>query len=511
MDAIISDEIRELWSALPRRARLAQVLMVLSGVDKSRNPSADTLLAVDEGVGAFHGLPLLGTSFSDRLELATRANAVLHARGLETYGLAPLIGGNIECGISYTVGRGGSDVPYHKTLGLLGDDAAFRAGDQIGRDLAAAGYDWCLGPVIDVRVQPDDPVIGVRAFGSDPGRVGALGAAYIRGVQAHGVWACAKHFPGHGDSPTDSHFDRPIVRRTPEDHRDVHLTPYRDAIDAGVASVMTAHMIFPDLGIDDLTTFSPAVNRDLLRTELGFDRVVVSDSLRMHAVSKEMDRATAVIRSLNGGCDVANIKCPPGAVPQLLDDLEAAHAAGAVTDDVLLNAFARIRSQRAQNPAEVTRPPRPITVAELREHVLVTNLDQPPIPAKRGDVVAVHLASRVAGETGEPLQTALDDVGDLLGLRLVCVMDDDPAPPEAAGHVLLMRSQGHISDGDEKLLRRATACAAPATVLAAGPRETHRRLTTGLRTAGLPCIDVFGLLSRPSAAAALAALVEFNA
>lgn len=186
-------------------------------------------------------------------------------------------------------------------------EAVARAGDltedvarAVGRELRAMDLDLDFAPVADLRTRPDDPVIGDRAFGRDPEAVARHVAAFTRGLQREGIAACAKHFPGHGDTTVDSHHDLPTIAVSRETLRDRELRPFAAAVEAGVASVMTAHVVFPALDVQAPATLSPAIVPRLLRRDLGFDGLVISDDLDMKAVADRWpvdDQAEGLVRA----------------------------------------------------------------------------------------------------------------------------------------------------------------------------------------------------------------------
>ena len=189
----------------------------------------------------------------------------------------------------------GSSYPGGAALGAVDDVAVTEAvAASIAADLAAAGVNWNLAPVADVNV-PANPVIGTRAFGSDPELVARHVAAFVRGTQSHHVAACAKHFPGHGSTEQDSHLELPTLVGDVA----AGLEPFRAAIAAGVQTIMTAHV-----RVDDLpATVDPRIVTDLLRGELGFEGVVMADALEMKGVSASLGVEQAAIRALEAGCD----------------------------------------------------------------------------------------------------------------------------------------------------------------------------------------------------------------
>ena len=181
---------------------------------------------------------------------------------------------------------------------------AERFAAALASELAAVGVTLDFAPVLDIDTNPANPVIGDRAFSSEPDRVAELGSAVVRGLQRRGVAACGKHFPGHGDTVVDSHVGLPVVEHPLERLRDRELVPFRAAIDAGVASLMTGHLLYPALDDERPATFSPRIIGDLLRSELGFDGVLWTDDLDMAAAGTDGDRiGHAAVRAILAGCD----------------------------------------------------------------------------------------------------------------------------------------------------------------------------------------------------------------
>jgi beta-N-acetylhexosaminidase len=195
--------------------------------------------------------------------------------------------------------------PPLRAVGRAGsEELARRMGEGLATELKACGIGCDFAPVLDVDTNPRNPVIGDRSFGDDPEQVGLLGAAMIRGLQGQGVIASAKHFPGHGDTDVDSHLELPAVDHSLSRLRDVELRPFRKAVDAQVATVMTAHVLVRELDDALPATLSPHVIHPLLRDEMKFDGVVISDDLEMKAVSDRWTPAARAVLAAQAGCDV---------------------------------------------------------------------------------------------------------------------------------------------------------------------------------------------------------------
>jgi beta-N-acetylhexosaminidase len=196
----------------------------------------------------------------------------------------------------------GSSYPGNWALGAVDDTGLTEdVATAIAADLAAVGVGVDLAPVADVNVNPQNPIVGVRSFGSDPDLVGRHVAAFVTGLQQGGIAACAKHFPGHGDTTEDSHLELPVVERD-DMAAAAMLGPFRAAIEAGTKAVMTAHIQVA--GLDGApSTLSGAVIEGLLRGELGFGGAVVTDALEMRAISATVGAEEGAVRALAAGAD----------------------------------------------------------------------------------------------------------------------------------------------------------------------------------------------------------------
>jgi beta-N-acetylhexosaminidase len=194
--------------------------------------------------------------------------------------------------------------PPMATLGRSGDvTLASRFAAALAAELRAVGITLDYAPVLDIHTNAQNPVIGDRALADDAEAVGKLGAAIIRSLQENGVAACGKHFPGHGDTSVDSHLDLPIVEHPPDRIRRVECVPFREATAAGVAFIMTAHVLVPAFDEEKPATLSPRIVNDLLRTELGFEGVILSDDLDMQAIARSYTPADAAVQAIAAGCD----------------------------------------------------------------------------------------------------------------------------------------------------------------------------------------------------------------
>lgn len=199
----------------------------------------------------------------------------------------------------------GSPFPGNAVLGRWDDPATTEAvGRAVGVHLRDAGCTVTFAPDADINSNPDNPVIGVRSFGAAADLVCRHTAAWVHGVQSVGIAACAKHFPGHGDTAQDSHLALPVVDRSLDQLRERELRPFAAAIAAGTHTIMTSHILLPQLDDANPATFSRGIVRGLLREELGFDGVIVTDALDMRGASGETGIPEAAVRALAAGCDL---------------------------------------------------------------------------------------------------------------------------------------------------------------------------------------------------------------
>ncbi|MFD0631239.1 glycoside hydrolase family 3 protein [Catenulispora yoronensis] len=249
----------------------------------------------------------------------------------------------------------GSAFPGNYALGHVDDpELTARVAGEIGQVLRRSGINLNYAPDCDVNTNPDNPVIGTRSFGSDPEVAARHSAAYVRGLQAVGVAGCAKHFPGHGDTAVDSHHGLPLVQHSDAEW-DKHLAPFRAAIAAGVKSVMTAHILAPRYDAEFPSTMSRKVLVDLLRGELGFTGLVVTDGIEMGAIADTYGVAEGTVLALAAGVDAV---CVGGGLRDevdylmLRDALVAAVKAGRLPAERLHDAATRVRELGAWAAAQ---------------------------------------------------------------------------------------------------------------------------------------------------------------
>jgi len=240
----------------------------------------------------------------------------------------------------------GAPYPGNAVLGRLDDlDLTRAVARAVGEALAAVGCTMTFAPDADVNSNSANPVIGVRSFGATPELVARHTAAWVEGVQSTGIDASAKHFPGHGDTATDSHLALPVVDLPVERLRACELEPFRAAIVAGARTIMTSHILLPQLDATRPATLSPRILQGLLREELGFDGVIVSDALDMAGASGVHGIPEAAVRALAAGCDLLCIGTDnsDAQLREIVSALEGAVASGRLPRERVAEAAARVR------------------------------------------------------------------------------------------------------------------------------------------------------------------------
>jgi beta-N-acetylhexosaminidase len=287
-------------------------LLLVGFHGKAPSPEVKELIA--RGV---HGVILFSRNVEDAVQVAELVAELKRLAGRPLLVAIDQEGGRVA---RLRAAQGFTELPPMRTLGDAGDEALAReVGALLGRELRAVGIDQDYAPVVDVDTNPANPVIGDRSFSRDPAVVGRLGAALAAGLQAEGVAACAKHFPGHGDTSQDSHKDLPHLPHDLARLRRVELPPFRALARAGVAAVMTAHVVFDALDPRRPATLSPEVMR-LLRDEAGFQGCAVSDDLEMAAVAAHFPLEEAAPGAVAAGVD-ALLVCHQATVQHRAIDL----------------------------------------------------------------------------------------------------------------------------------------------------------------------------------------------
>jgi beta-N-acetylhexosaminidase len=289
--------------AMKLAAQVGQLLSV--GFD---GPALPETLRARVAASEIGGVMLFRPNIADPVQLAGLVAALRRAAPAE----APLLVSiDQEGGVVQRVRAPATVWPPMLAVGAAGDPARTTAvGRAMGEELAALGIGWDFAPVLDVHTNAANPVIGDRAFATDAEAVAAQALAFWRGLRGAGLVGCGKHFPGHGDTRTDSHFELPVVPHDLERLRRVELAPFAAAAAAGMEAFMTAHVLYPALDPDRPATLSRRIATDLLRGELGFRGVLVSDDLGMKAVADRYSIEELAVGAIEAGVDHLLVREP---------------------------------------------------------------------------------------------------------------------------------------------------------------------------------------------------------
>jgi beta-N-acetylhexosaminidase len=324
----------------------------------------------------------------------------------------------------------GSSFPGNLALGAV-DDVVLtrRVAAAIGGELAAVGIDVDLAPVADVVVDPAAAIVGVRSFGSDAQLVARHVAAFVEGLQSVGVAACAKHFPGHGEAVGDSHLEVPAVDAELETLRRRALAPFAAAVEAGVRAVMTAHVRFTALDDEPATLSRPWI--ELLRSELAFDGVVMTDALEMQGAGGPAGIEESAVRALAAGADALCLGADlsPEQVERVHEAIVEAVPAGRLDEERLHEAAGRVAALAAWTS------PRPAHDREAGLEAAKRALRVDGDPTLQGEPLVVELWPEATIAAGE----AHHGLGEILGARTIRLREGDPPPPLGDSVVFVVR------------------------------------------------------------------------
>ncbi|TPE70021.1 glycoside hydrolase family 3 protein [Halalkalibacterium halodurans] len=417
--------------------------------------------------------------------------------------------------------QNGTDLPGNMALGATRSEGlASQAGTVIGRELQSLGINMNLAPVLDVNNNPDNPVIGVRSFSENPELVGQLGVAYTKGLQSTGVAATAKHFPGHGDTDVDSHLGLPEVPHDRARLDEVELAPFRQAMAEGIDAIMTAHVTFP--AIDDTkvisekdgslislpATLSEKVLTDLMRDDLGFEGVIITDAMNMNAISDHFGPTDAVIRSINAGADI--ILMPVGlqtVFPAVVEAVEN----GEISEKRVNEAVKRILTLKLNRGILKTDSPTPID-EQIAEAERVIGSDE---HRQIEQQIAEQSITVIKNEQDTlPLSVEEDDyivvVGSTYSENLAAAFEDVSVQTE---HILLSSNQSSLTAEQQDLVEGASAiiiASHSANVAGRSPSHPHMQLYVSLsESADQPVVAVairnpYDIMAYPSVPAYIA-------
>ncbi len=279
-----------------------------------------------------------------RSETMARFNKQLQEWSMESNAGVPLfISADLEYGVAQRIPEEATVFPRQMGIAATGDtEAAYEQGRITALEALATGFNWSYSPVADVNVNPRNPVIGVRSFGERFTVVSEMSSALIRGSQEHGVLATPKHFPGHGDTDFDSHYDLSTVSYDLETLREIHLPPFQAAFDAGADAVMSAHVIIEAIDPTVPATLSHHALTGLLREEMGFEGIIVTDAMSMEAIDSHWGAGEAAVMAVRAGADIIMATGTPRQQAETFEALNQALRDGEISEERLNESVLRI-------------------------------------------------------------------------------------------------------------------------------------------------------------------------
>jgi beta-N-acetylhexosaminidase len=332
--APVSYDVDRLLDSMPLRDRIAQLVVpwIPGSYTAFDEPAFQRTLA---WIDSLHVGGVL-VSIGSPLDIAAQLNYLQRRSRLPL-----LVGSDLEGGTTFRL-NGGTPFPSNMGVGAGARELdAYEMGRVTALEGRAAGIHWTFAPVADINSNPDNPIINTRSFGEDPAAVGRLVAAEVRGIQEHGMLATAKHFPGHGDTSTDTHLALPVIAADWPRLDSLELVPFRAAIGADVGSVMSAHIALPgmDPGQPRPGTLSPAILTGVLRDSLGFKGLAVTDALNMGAIINAYGPGEAAVLAFLAGTDILLQPADPRVT---IDAMEAAVKAGRISEERLNRSLRRV-------------------------------------------------------------------------------------------------------------------------------------------------------------------------
>lgn len=416
------------FELLRQKAKIPQVRsgpQVIDGVDIDATIERLTL---DEKIGQMLFLGFGGTEMDDTIAgflrekkpggvalfgrniktLKQTLKLIRDVRSLDPAGVPIFVSVDQEGGNVVRLKRHATVLPSNMAIGASFDpDLARRAGAALGRDLYWMGFNMNLAPVLDVNSNPNNPVIGVRSFGGEASLVSELGVAFIDGMQSEGISAVAKHFPGHGDTDSDSHFAMPVLHHDRARLFEVELPPFQQAAANGLDALMTAHIALPAIAEEKEmpATVSQNVLGKLLRDEIGFDGVVVTDGLEMAGIVDTYGSGEAAVRAVVAGADMVMVLWFPEKKDEVHRALKAAVKSGRISEARVNESIRRILVTKARRKLFTnTLLPVDEAVKKLKDDAhrkVVSEVAQRAITLVSDDGGAVPLEGKVAVLTSE--------------------------------------------------------------------------------------------------------------
>jgi len=379
-------------------------------------------------------------------------------------------------------------VPGAMAIASTGNpENAYAAGRLTARELRALGINFNLAPVLDVNSNDQNPVIGVRSYGEKPETVARFAIPMMKGLDAGGTLSCGKHFPGHGDTNTDSHLALPLVDKTREELRAIELAPFQAAIQAGIPAIMTSHIVFPQFDAERPATMSRTILTDLLRGEMGFQGLVMTDCLEMKAVQHSFGTVPGTVEAIKAGVDLVLISHSSSVAAAAAEAIRDAYLAGEIDAAEWEQSLARIAELKADYLSRPTEDPsivgcashqeenrkllaRTLTPVRLpggnfpslgeRPHFLGCKAFRPTLVSNLADdplTFPVYMAEKLGGNataTVTPSNPTEEEIADIVARTTV------------ASCIVVGTYNGHLYPGQLELVRRLADGSVPVIAVA---------------------------------------------
>ena len=380
-----------------------------------------------------------------------------------------------------------SNIPGAMALAATGDpENAYRMGTVTAAQLRRCQINFNLAPDMDVNCNPDNPVIGVRSFGDDPGEVAKYGTAMLRGLMDGGVYSCIKHFPGHGDTAVDSHIGLPCIDKPIGQLEQAELVPFRAGIAAGVPAVMTSHILFPQLEPKRIpATMSRAIITGILREKLGFKGIILSDCMEMQAIQACYGTVQGVLAAMDAGVDLVFISHTAKLAMEAVEKAEAAVCGGTLDAGQMEKSFLRIveHKRRCEAMRPAAKAPgetecREIVRAVREQTITAVRLPEGGIPSLGENPLFLGCQayrSTLVSNVGSSSYTFAGEMRKRAGVGEALVTPENPSAEEIAGiseeagrHTCLIFGMynGHIQKGQLRLAAALAETGVPMTAVA---------------------------------------------
>jgi len=527
----MTQTVDALCDAMTIREKAGQMVMGLNA------PGWPGISDIDQLIRDYHlgSVISCGYRFLDPTTAAERNNALQQLAGGARLDIPLLNAGDFEQGVVNQIAAGVTDLPQQMGIGAVNDlGAAQQAAWITGTEMKALGFNWNFAPTANVNVNPDNPVIGVRSFGDDPSRVAAMTAAQIRGYRAAGVLSTAKTFPGHGAASVDSHLGLPVITTDRATLERIHLPPFMAAIQQGVDAVMSAHIVVPSLDPDLPATLAPQVLTGLLRDELDFQGIIITDLMTMGAIATRWGVGEAAVLAVQAGADIVLAGGATELPIRTIQALVRAMEEGILSIDRVDASVRRVLAAKeglglfdratvdAREAASIAGSPDHLALADdltRRSVTLVRNEGILPFDPRAGQTTLVAGITNVA-DAGRRLVSHVPVIAEIVRNASVGTTiswqagTDDPSQAEIAEATALARTadrimvltyaQGALPGGQARLVRALLETDTPLVAIALGtPYDllAYPEVRAYLACYALPFVSTYLPSSRAIAAA----------